>query len=71
MSAELISILAVGATLLAGLGGLLLGLQARIDKRLDVLESELRRLSELARGIKQRMARLEGLFRPAAPLEPS
>lgn len=64
MSAELIGILAVGATLLVALGSLVLVLQARTDKRLDLLESELRRLGE-------RVARLEGLiegsglFRPA------
>ncbi len=64
MSAELIGILAVGATLLVGLGSLVLVLQARTDKRLDLLEAELRRLGE-------RVARLEGLiegsglFRPA------
>ncbi len=51
MSAELIGILSVGAAL----GGLVLVLQARTDKRLDVLESELRRLGE-------RVARLEGLI---------
>ena len=39
----------------AALGGLVLLLQARTDKRLDVLESELRRLGE-------RVARLEGLI---------
>ncbi len=64
MSAELIGILAVGATLLVGLGSLVLVLQARTDKRLDLLEAELRRFGE-------RVARLEGLiegsglFRPA------
>lgn len=77
MSAELIGILAVGATLLVGLGGLVLVLQARTDKRLDVLESELRRLSERVGRVEQRMARLEGLiegsglFRPAEAFEPA
>ena len=55
MSAELIGILGVGATLLVGLGGLLLALWSRTDKRLDSLELELRRLGE-------RVARIEGLL---------
>lgn len=64
MSVGLIGILAVGVTLLVGLGSLVLVLQARTDKRLDALQAELRRLGE-------RVARLEGLvkgsglFRPA------
>ena len=41
MSAELIGIIAVGATLLVGLGGLLLALWSRTDKRLDALDSAL------------------------------
>lgn len=70
MSAELIGILAVGATLLVGLGGLVLALQARTDKGLDSLAE---RVAALERG----QARLEGLiegsglFRPAASPEPS
>ena len=40
MSAELIGILAVGATLLVGLGGLVLALQTRTDKRLDAMEAQ-------------------------------
>ena len=59
MSAELIGILSVGAAL----GGLVLLLQARTDKRLDVLESELRRLGE-------RVARLEGLIAGSGGLRP-
>lgn len=59
MSAELIGILSVGAAL----GGLVLVLQARTDKRLDVLESELRRLGE-------RVARLEGLIEGAGLFRP-
>ena len=70
MSAELIGILAVGATLLVGLGGLVLALQARTDKGLDSLAE---RVAALERG----QARLEGLiegsglFRPAGAPEPS
>lgn len=66
MSAELIGILGVGVAL----GGLVLTLQSRTDKRLDAFGGELRRLAE-------RVARLEGLiegsglFRPRAAPEPS
>lgn len=52
MSAELIGILSVGAAV----GGLVLQLQSRTDKRLDVLEGELRQFGE-------RMARLQGLIK--------
>ncbi len=64
MSPELIGILSVGAAL----GGLMLTLQSRTDKRLDAFKGELRRLTE-------RVARLEGLiegsglFRHAEPSE--
>ena len=59
MSAELIGILSVGAAL----GGLVLVLQARTDKRLDVLKSELRRIGE-------RVARLEGLIEGSGLFRP-
>ena len=54
MSAELIGILSVGVAL----GGLLLALWSRTDKRLDTLENELRRQGE-------RVARIEGLIKGA------
>ena len=54
MSAELIGILSVGVAL----GGLLLALWSRTDKRLDTLENELRRQGE-------RVARIEGLIEGA------
>ena len=66
----------MGATLLVGLGGLVFVLQARTDKGLDLLESELRRLGERTGRVEQRKARLEGLiegsglFRPAEALAP-
>ena len=59
MSVELIGILSVGAAL----GGLVLALQARTDKRLDVLGGELRRLGE-------RVARLERLIEASGRLRP-
>ncbi len=71
MSPELIGILSVGAALgglVLTLGGLMLTLQSRTDKRLDAFKGELRRLTE-------RVARLEGLiegsglFRHAEPSE--
>ena len=71
MSAELIGILSVGVAL----GGLVLVLQARTDKRLDALQARTdRRLDALQaelRRLGERVARLEGLiegsglFRPA------
>ena len=72
MSAELIGILGVGATLLVGLGGLLLALWSRTDKRLDGLELELRRLGErvdrrLAH-LGERVARIEGMMERGRPL---
>ena len=54
MSAELIGILSVGVAL----GGLLLALWSRTDKRLDTLENELRRQGE-------RVARIKGLIEGA------
>ena len=73
MSAELIGTLSVGAAL----GGLVLALQARTDKRLDALGAELRgdirALRSELRALGERVARLEGLiegsglFRPVEP----
>ena len=75
MSAELIGILSVGAIL----GGLILAMQSRTDKRLDGLEKRFG--AELAgrrgelRALGERVARLEGLiqgsglFRPAQPFD--
>ena len=81
MSVELIGILAVGATLLVGLGGLVLTLHARTDKRLDSVDGELRSdirsLAERVAALERGQARLEGLiegsglFRPAGAPEPS
>lgn len=66
MSAELIGILGVGVTLLVGLGGLLLALWSRTDKRLDRISgrldgvvTELRRLGERVARLGERVARLE------------
>lgn len=71
MSAELIGILSVGAVL----GGLVLALQSRTDKRLDAFGAELRTLGERVGGLEQRVARLEGLieglFRPSEVSEPA
>ena len=65
MSAELIGILSVGVAL----GGLLIALQARTDKRLDGLEKrldgfgqELGGLRVELRALGERVARLEGLI---------
>ena len=62
MSAELIGILSVGAALFVGLGGLLLRLQFRTDKRLDALASALRRLAERVGALDRGQARIEGLL---------
>ena len=71
MSAELIGILSVGAVL----GGLVLALQSRTDKRLDAFGAELRTLGERVGGLEQRVARLEGLIeglsRPSEVPEPA
>ena len=65
MSAELIGILSVGVAL----GGLLIALQARTDKRLDGFEKrldgfgqELAGLRVELRALGERVARLEGLI---------
>ena len=55
IGAELTGILGAGATLRVGLGGLILTLQSRTDKRLDGFENQLRRLGEC-------VALLEGLI---------
>lgn len=60
MSAELIGILSIGAAV----GGLVLQLQSRTDKRRDGLEGELRQLGE-------RMARLEGLIKGSGLFRPA
>ena len=54
----------MGATLLVGLGSLVLVLQARTDKRLDVLGAELWRLGERVAPLKG-LIESSGLFRPA------
>ena len=41
MSAELIAVLCMGATVLVGLGGLMIGLQLRLEKRFDAMEARL------------------------------
>ena len=72
MSAELIGILAVGATLLVGLGGLTLAVQTRTDKRLAAMEARLdARLDEVQSELwrlGERVARLEGLMEGAGLL---
>ena len=60
VSAELIGILAVGVAL----GGLMLNGLSGVDKRLDVLEGELRRLGE-------RVAHIEGMIEGAALFRPA
>jgi len=58
VSPELIGILSVGAALaglVLALGGLMLTLQSRTDKRLDGFDGELR-------AVGRRVARLEGLI---------
>lgn len=67
MSAELIGILGVGVTLLIGLGGLLLALWSRTDKRLDRMSGRLDGVVTELRRLGERVARLESLaeIRPA------
>ena len=74
MSAELIGILAVGATLLVGLGGLIVTAAMWLG---GWLRSDLRSLAERVAALERGQARLEGLiegsglFRPAGAPEPS
>ena len=67
LSAELIGILGVGVTLLVGLGGLLLALWSRTDKRLDRMSGRLDGVVTELRRLGERVARLEALaqIRPA------
>lgn len=71
MSAELIGILSVGVAL----GGLVLALQSRTNKRLDAFGAELRAVGERVGGLEERLASLEGLiqglFRPSEAPEPA
>ena len=61
MSAELIGILGVGATLLVGLGGLLLALWSRTDKRMDAFQARTeQRMDAFQARTEQRMDRIEG-----------
>ena len=66
ISAGLTGILGAGATLRVGLGGLILTLQSRTDKRLDGFGDQLRRLSE---GVARLGRLVEGssLFRAVRP----
>ena len=56
-----------------GLGGLVLALQSRTDRRMDSFAAELAGLRGESRALCERVARLEGLiegyglFRPAEP----
>ena len=63
MSAGLIGILAVGATLLVGLGGLIVTAAMWLGGWLRDVDRRLARLEGLIAG--------SGLFRPAEPPEPS
>ncbi len=73
MSPELVGILSVGAAL----GGLVLALQVRTDKRLDAVEKRMDAFGVELRRLSERVARLAGLiegaglFRPARPPGPS
>ena len=75
MSAELIGILGAAATLLVGLGGLVLALQTRTDKRFDAVDARLvaldARLDDVQtelRRLGERVARSEGLMEGAGLL---
>ena len=61
----MISILAVGVTLLVGLGSLVLILQARTDKRLAALGTELQGLRSDVRALGVRVAWIEGVIKGA------
>ncbi|MDE0102131.1 MAG: hypothetical protein OXN89_07115 [Bryobacterales bacterium] len=80
MSAELIGTLSVGsalAGLVLAMGGLMLTLQCRTERRLDAFEGELHGLRGDLRALGERVARLEGLiqgsglFRAFEPVEAS
>ena len=74
MSPELIGILSVGAALFVGLGGLVLTLQSRTDKRLDALRAELwaelQRLAERMGALERGQARIEGLIEGSGLFRP-
>ncbi len=73
MSAELIGILSVGAALgglVLALGGLMLTLQSRTDKRLDGFEGVLHGLRAELRAMGERVARLEGLIEGSGLFRP-
>lgn len=55
MSRGLAAVIAVGATLLVGLGGLIIGLRSRTGNRLDRIESKVHSQGE-------RIAHVEGLL---------
>ena len=65
-SPELIGILGVGAAL----GGLMLMLQVRTDKRLDARRAELRWLAERVGAVERGQARIEGLLEGAGRFRP-
>lgn len=73
----LIGIFGVGAALgglVLTLGGLMLSLQSRTDKRLDAFGGELSGLRSELRALGERVARLEGLIKGSGlfrPFEPS
>ena len=68
MSAELIGILDAPATLLVGLGGLVLALQTRTDKRFDAVDARLDDVQSQLRRLAERVARSEGLMEGAGLL---
>lgn len=73
MSAELIGILGVGAALgglVLTLGGLMLSLQSRTDRRLDAFVGELSGLRGELRAFGERVARLEGLIEGSGLFRP-
>ena len=70
VSPELIGILSVGAGLFVGLGGLVLTLQVRTDKRLDALRADLQRLAERVGALERGQARIAGLLEGAGLFRP-